>query len=132
MNTSRRNFLKNCAAVCSVALISKTALKAAEGIPKPADLGFPLVDFHVHLDNSTIEKVMEIARQRNVQFGIVEHAGTKENVYPVVLSSDDDLKKYMANLSDKPVFKGVQAEWIDWMAKALYPVAQARFWIIFR
>ena len=115
MNASRRNFLKKSAALFSVALISKASLKAGDSPSKPTDLGFPLVDFHVHLDNSTIEKAMEIARQRNVQFGIVEHAGTKENIYPVVLSSDEDLKKYLANLSGKPVFKGVQAEWIDWM-----------------
>jgi len=78
-------------------------------------LGFPLTDFHVHLDNSTIDKVLELSRERGVKFGIVEHAGTKENVYPVVLSNDAELKRYLAMLDGKSVFKGIQTEWTDWM-----------------
>jgi len=70
----------------------------------------------VHLDNSTIDKVLELSKERGVKFGIVEHAGTKENVYPVVLSNDDELKRYMATLAGKPVYKGIQAEWTDWMS----------------
>jgi hypothetical protein len=50
-----------------------------------------------------------------VKFGIVEHAGTKENKYPVVLSNDDELRRYLAMLEGKPVFRGVQAEFTDWM-----------------
>ena len=69
----------------------------------------------MHLDNSSIEQVLPLAAERGVKFGIVEHAGTKENKYPVVLSNDAELKAYMAKLEGKPVYKGVQAEWIDWM-----------------
>ena len=47
--------------------------------------------------------------------GIVEHAGTEENKYPVVLSNDAELQGYLAMLEGKPVYKGVQAEWTDWM-----------------
>ena len=72
------------------------------------------MDFHVHLDNSTIEKVMELSKERGVKFGIVEHAGTRENKYPVVLSNDEELKGYLRRLEDKPLYKGVQAEWTDW------------------
>lgn len=87
--------------------------KAGEARP---DLGFPLVDMHVHLDNSTIDQVLPLAAERGVKFGIVEHAGTKENKYPIVLSNDAELKSYLASLQGKPVYKGVQAEWIDWMS----------------
>ena len=83
--------------------------------PASSSPGFPLIDFHVHLDNSTIEKVLELSRERGVKFGIVEHAGTKENVYPVVLSHDAELKRHLAMLDGKPVFKGIQTEWTDWM-----------------
>jgi histidinol phosphatase-like PHP family hydrolase len=76
----------------------------------------PRVDLHVHLDNSTIDKVLEIGQQRGVKFGIVEHAGTKENKYPVVLSNDEELRKYLAMLAGKPVYRGVQTEWHDWRA----------------
>lgn len=69
----------------------------------------------MHLDNSTLDKVLELSRERGVKFGIVEHAGTRENVYPVVLSNDEELERYIATLDGKPVYKGIQAEWTDWM-----------------
>lgn len=85
-------------------------------LPSAPGFDFPLVDCHVHLDNSTIGKVLELPQAREVRFGIVEHAGTKENKYPVVLSNDDELGQFLAMLDGKPVFRGVQAEWTDWMS----------------
>jgi hypothetical protein len=79
-------------------------------------LDFPIVDLHVHLDNSSIEQVLPLAHQRHVRFGIVEHAGTKENQYPVVLSTDEELSTYLKRLEGKGVYRGVQAEWTDWMS----------------
>ena len=49
-----------------------------------------------------------------VKFGIVEHAGKKENDYPIILTNDDELRSYVASLEGKPVHKGVQAEYLDW------------------
>lgn len=79
-----------------------------------SDPGFPLIDFHVHLDNSTIDAVLELSKERGIKFGIVEHAGTKENKYPTVLSNDEELAGYLKMLEGKPVFRGVQAEYNDW------------------
>lgn len=76
--------------------------------------GHEPVDFHVHLDNSTIETVFPLSATRGVKFGIVEHAGTRENVYPVVLSNDAELRAYIAMLHGHDVYKGVQAEYDDW------------------
>lgn len=90
------------------------ASRAAD-TPAPPAFDFPLVDFHVHLDNSTIDAVLPLARERGVKFGIVEHAGTKENKYPIVLSNDAELEAYAASLEGKPVYRGVQAEWTDWL-----------------
>ena len=111
---SRRSFLSRVtSAACSATLLPLAGSAAdADG---HADVNFPLVDFHVHLDNSTIDKVLELSRERGIKFGIVEHAGTRENQYPVVLSNDDELAGYVKRLEGKPVFKGVQAEWNDWM-----------------
>jgi len=111
---SRRTFITRTAAAACAASLAPLALPAAE---ESAGTGFdsPLVDYHVHLDNSTIDKVLELARERGIKFGIVEHAGTKENQYPVVLSNDDALSGYLKMLEGKPVFKGIQAEWGDWM-----------------
>ena len=78
----------------------------------------------MHLDNNTIDKVLELPAAGSIKFGIVEHAGTKENKYPVALSNNEELKRYLAMLDGKPVYKGIQAEWTDWMGcfsrEALY------------
>jgi histidinol phosphatase-like PHP family hydrolase len=113
---SRRRFLcRTATATVLAAVASPRSLRSAETAPT-ADLGFHGVDFHVHLDNSTIDKVLELSRERGLKFGIVEHAGTKENQYPTLLSNDAELRRYLAMLDGKPVFKGVQAEWTDWMS----------------
>jgi len=108
---TRRHFLATTAA-CAVL---PSTLRSAEDPPSAAGPDLPLVDLHVHLDNSTIDQVVELAKERGVKFGIVEHAGTKENEYPVVLSNDTELKGYLAMLEGKPVYRGIQAEWTDWM-----------------
>jgi histidinol phosphatase-like PHP family hydrolase len=113
---SRRDVLRAGIAGLGAAVL----LPARAGSEEPskaassASLPFPLVDYHVHLDNSTIDKVAELSRQRGVKFGIVEHAGTKENKYPVVLSNDEELGRYLKMLEGKGVCRGVQAEWTDW------------------
>lgn len=108
-----------------LASLTGSTLPAATSRPAGQELSFPLVDFHVHLDNSTLERVLPLSRQRGVKFGIVEHAGTKENKYPVVLSNDDELLTYVRKLDGKGVYKGVQAEWTDW-AKCFSPEALAK------
>ena len=107
MRFSRRRFLGQAVAAGGAAWLAQRAACAER-------LGFPLVDYHVHLDNSTIDKVCELGRERGVKFGIVEHAGTKENKYPTVLSNDAELERYLAMLAGKGVYCGVQAEWLDW------------------
>jgi histidinol phosphatase-like PHP family hydrolase len=111
---SRRSFLGHLTTVSCAAALPRLSLPAAEA-KGLTGLDFPLVDFHVHLDNSTIEKVLELSSERGIKFGIVEHAGTRENVYAGILSNDDELAEYIKKLEGKPVFKGVQAEWTDWM-----------------
>lgn len=108
---SRREFL---AAAMATAAMSTTSRLTGE---EPAAAGkpdFALMDFHVHLDNSTIDQVMELARTQGVKYGIVEHAGTKVNKYPVVLANDEEMNGYLKMLDGKPVYRGVQAEWTDW------------------
>jgi histidinol phosphatase-like PHP family hydrolase len=113
---SRRLFLRKAAvtsAAASAALQICSRISSAAD-PRPA-VGFALVDMHVHLDNSSIDQVLPLAAERGVKFGIVEHAGTRENKYSVVLSNDAELKGYLGRLEGKPIYRGVQAEWIDWM-----------------
>jgi histidinol phosphatase-like PHP family hydrolase len=111
----RRGFLQRTAfATASLVPFLVRAQGQAAGAATPP-LKVPLVDFHVHPDNSTIEKIVTLSAERGVKFGLVEHAGTKENEYPVVLSDDAGLLDWIAKLEGKGVYKGVQAEWTDWM-----------------
>ncbi|HXX24453.1 MAG TPA: hypothetical protein VEO19_15005 [Terriglobia bacterium] len=44
-------------------------------------LDFPIVDFHVHVEGSTtVEHVLQLARQRGVKIGIAEHGGVGEGM----------------------------------------------------
>ncbi len=105
---SRRDLLGGAGALFATGLL-------AEDQPKPTGLNFPVVDYHVHLNpNFSLDDALAVSKERGVKFGIAEHAGTKENHYPSILSNDADIQGWIARLEGKPVFKGVQAEWIDW------------------
>lgn len=112
---SRRVFLSGALGACTASLFGRELLAATSQPAAAQDLGFSLVDLHVHLDNSSIEQVFPLSRERKAKFGIVEHAGTKENIYPKVLSNDDELQAYVKMLEGKDVYKGVQTEWTDWV-----------------
>jgi histidinol phosphatase-like PHP family hydrolase len=74
------------------------------------------VDYHVHLNPQfTLDDALALSRRTNVKFGIAEHAGTKENQYASIATNDGDLRRWIAKLDPHPVYKGLQAEWIDWM-----------------
>ncbi len=111
---SRRAFLRGAAGVAAASWLGRGAAASADGIAATRSAGLSIVDFHVHLDDSSIEEVLSLSRERGVKFGIVEHAGTCENQYPVVLSNDDELRAYLRKLDGKGVYRGVQAEWTDW------------------
>lgn len=115
---SRRVFLGDVAiggvAAAGALAVSEALLanESADGVP--ADI--PRVDYHVHCDKPmTLDKLVEISRRKGVKFGIVEHAGTRENKYPRILSNDAELGAYLAELEGKPVYRGIQAEYRDWM-----------------
>jgi histidinol phosphatase-like PHP family hydrolase len=94
-------------------------LPAACAIAGEADtniVNFPVVDYHVHLNRSfTLEDAAALAKERGMKIGIAEHAGTKENQYANILTNDHELQGWIAKLESQPVYKGIQAEWIDWM-----------------
>lgn len=114
----RRAFLGNIAAsglaAAGAVAISEALWANEHGAGVPADI--PRVDYHVHCDKPmTLDKLVEISRRKGVKFGIVEHAGTRENKYPRVLSNDADMAAYLAELEGKPFYRGIQAEYRDWM-----------------
>jgi hypothetical protein len=112
---SRRGFLDRGTTGAAALLFGWTTSPAgARAAEAP---GLPFVDFHAHLDAvSSLDELLAIAERRGVRFGVVEHAGTKANRYPGLLSTDADLDGYLARLEGKPVFRGIQAEGLDWMS----------------
>jgi len=107
---NRRTFLKQSAACAAALATPGCALFSSHH----DELDFPLVDFHVHLDKSSIDAALALPQAHTIKYGIVEHAGTKENDYPVVISNDAELKKQLDMLAGKPVYRGVQTEFSDW------------------
>jgi histidinol phosphatase-like PHP family hydrolase len=112
---SRRDFM-NSSFVAAAAALHYMGNIARAGGDLAGEPDLPLVDLHAHLDHSSLEQVLPLGRQRKVRLGIVEHAGTRENKYPVVLSTDAELLAYLKMLDGQGVYKGVQAEWTDWMS----------------
>jgi histidinol phosphatase-like PHP family hydrolase len=121
---TRRRFLATSSAALAGAALS--ACQEASPMKRPAAtptgeatrMNLPLIDYHVHLDDLGIDKTAANAQAKGVKFGVVEHAGSKVHSYPrypVILASDDELRAYMKMLEGKGVYKGIQAEGLDWM-----------------
>src|ERR1035441_9306181 len=110
-SNTRRQFLGGAAA----GLVSASGVLTAQTQAPNYGLDFPIVDYHIHLVSQTIEQVVATSKERGIKYGIAEHGGTKENDYPIVLKNDAELQGWIAKLEPFPVFKGMQAEWYDWM-----------------
>jgi len=94
----RRAFLKS----AGIAGGLLTALPLPRSSGAPAGTEFPLMDLHVHLTGSfTIDRVMEISRKTNVQFGIMVNPGGDVN-------DDTGLRRFIESLKPYPVYCGLQ------------------------
>ena len=103
---SRRRFLGRAAAASLLPTLAGPFNILGAEPATPAGPGFRWTDFHVHLDNSTIDKALELSRQRGVKFGIVEHAGTKENKYPRVLEQRRRTERLSGNARGQAGLQG--------------------------
>ena len=111
---TRRGFLGGTVVLGSIPAASR--IWAGTNPPAKPKSKIRLVDYHVHLDDVvTLDKALERSRETGVKFGIVEHAGTKANRYPHLISNDEQMTAYLAKLEGKPVLRGIQAEGVDWM-----------------
>lgn len=104
---SRRDILSN-SAKAALTLAGLSALASAdETLP---ELDFPITDLHVHLSGRlSIERAVQVAAERRVQFGIVEHPGHNYRI-----KTDRDLKRYLDMLEPYPVCKGIQPVYPRW------------------
>lgn len=101
----RRTFIKNAAIAGGMMTMPSSFFTTR----KSAETNYPLMDLHVHLtEDFTIDHVMEISKRRNVKFGIVDH--------PAVwgIKDDADLKAYIDNLRNYPVYIGLQPMTPNW------------------
>jgi hypothetical protein len=104
---SRRDALK-CGVWTALSVTGLPALASAEEAPPEFD--FPLTDLHVHLSGQLpIDRAMQVAKERGVKFGIVEHPGPDYAV-----KTDQDLRRYLDMLSAHPVYKGIQPVYPGW------------------
>ena len=97
----RRSFLRaSAAAAGAVAALARPVT----GEPaSPAADAFPLVDLHVHLTREfPIERMVKIAQERGVTFGILEHPA------PWAIKDDADLRRHVEALRPYPVYVGLQ------------------------
>jgi histidinol phosphatase-like PHP family hydrolase len=100
----RRTFIKNAGLAGGMMLMSPQLTKV-----KPEEYDFPLVDLHCHLTSEfTIDTVMQIAKDRKVKFGIVEHPAQW------AIKDDADLKSYIDKLRKYPVYIGLQPIEMGW------------------
>jgi hypothetical protein len=99
----RRSFLIASAAA-GAAAASGTAGEGRRDEPAPTgEDAFPLVDLHVHLTREfPIERMLKIAEERGVTFGIVEHPA------PWAVKDDAGLRRYVEGLRPYPVYVGLQ------------------------
>jgi hypothetical protein len=73
---------------------------------------FPLADLHAHVGAELpLACVVQVARENGVKLGVVEHGGRGQKI-----SDDETLHQYVESLEAYPVYKGLQAEGLDWDA----------------
>lgn len=102
----RRTFIKKAGMAAGMITL------APFSFPKRAsskNIDYPLADLHVHLTQDfTIERAMELAKQRGVKFGIVDHPADWG------IKDDADLERYINKLRNYPVYIGLQPMTSGW------------------
>lgn len=108
---SRREFLSRAAAAGALSVVSRQVRGDPSFTAPDSEMDFPLIDFHAHIEGDfTLEKALQLAKQRGVKLGVAEHGGCGQ-----AMGSDGALKRYIERLAGQPVYKGMQAEGLDWM-----------------
>lgn len=104
---SRRDILSSSAG----AVLTVTGLSTLASTDEtPPELDFPVSDLHVHLSGRlSIERAVQVAAERRVKFGIVEHPGHNYQI-----KTDRDLKRYLDMLEPYPVYRGIQPVYPRW------------------
>jgi len=74
------------------------------------DIDYEYMDLHVHTARSFgMDRIMQLSEERKVKFGIVEHPGRNYRI-----KNDRDLKAYVEQLRQHPVYIGLQPTRRNW------------------
>ena len=74
------------------------------------DTDYECMDLHVHTaGNFGMDQIMQISKERQVKFGIVEHPGPYYRI-----KNDRDLRAYVERLRQYPVYVGLQPTRRNW------------------
>jgi len=108
--TTRREFLGNAAAglasIQAVGLIATLPVGARE----KTELDFPLYDLHVHPSGQLlIARAGEIAREKGIPFGMVEHVGPHNAIL-----TNEDLQRYIDAVRQAGMYVGLQPTFPEW------------------
>lgn len=110
---SRRRFLEGSAAAGAWGIGFSVRGAMGRVLGGPGEPDFPVVDFHAHcLEGRVVPlaKLVENAAQRGIKLGVLEHAGRDQR-----LTNDAQLEAFIRDLTPYSVYKGIQAEGLDWM-----------------
>ena len=103
---NRRDFVKS-AVLTSATILTMPAMASFKS---NSGQDSQYMDLHVHLtDYFNIEKAVEIAKQRNMKFGILEHPAPEGWI-----KSDVELNQYIDRLRQYPVYIGIQPIYLGW------------------
>ncbi len=123
---NRRTFLHTSGlALASGSLVEMAASCGGNPSPKVTSPGtdFPLMDLHVHRsDKFTIEDIVNVSRRMEMPVGVMQ------NIAPWGITNDEQLRKYLDEVSPYPVYIGLQPMSPGW-SRNLSPelVAQADY-----
>ncbi|MGA2631345.1 MAG: hypothetical protein ABSG54_14190 [Terriglobia bacterium] len=107
LTLSRRSALQKVLAGALGALPLQGAWRAL----RPEEFDFPLIDFHAHVEGDfKLLLALELARSRGVKLGLAEHGGCGQK-----MNNDAALNSYLEEMAGAAVYKGMQAEGLDWM-----------------
>ena len=107
LTLSRRTALQKAVA----GVLGALPLQGAWRAPQPEEFDFPVIDFHAHVEGSfTLQRALELANARGAKLGLAEHAGCREAVH-----DDATLRAYIERVKAEPVYRGIQAEGLEWM-----------------
>lgn len=86
-------------------------------------------DLHAHTTMSdgslTLERVVEVARERGVQIGIADHVSTR-NV-DMFVADEAEVRRYLDALEGAPVFRSGEFCWCDDLWRTLPDEVMERF-----